>query len=130
MICLLAFCLLKINYNYSTPQNQVHYLIASALFFSTTSVIESSLMAIIVKTIPEHLNAGYWNSGLLGGCAEMLGRMFGNVSFTIYSLFQGAHYVPFYVYIVDSPFILALVVLIFVFYRRLQKHTEIEVVID
>lgn len=84
-------------------------------------------MAIIAKTIPPKMNLGYWNSGLFGGCADLFGRAMGNISFTIYSKFNGVISQPFFTYIVDSVVILLTIVAILFRYKRYCHHIEIEI---
>lgn len=129
LIALFCGSLVKINYHYADPQNQFQYYTGGVLFYSATLICEGSLMAIIAKTIPPALNLGYWNAGLLGGCAELLGRTFGNVSFTVYSLFDSKYTnraMPFFAYVVNSPIIGLMLISAVVMYPRLTKHMEIE----
>ena len=128
MIFLFCFALIKINYRFDQPQNEYQYYISSGLFFAITTVIEGSAMAIIAKTIPPALNSGYWNSGLFGGCAELLGRGIGNISFTIYTKFNGLKTQPFLTYIVTSVTIFVCLIILSLQLKRFVKHIEIEIV--
>lgn len=133
LIALYCGCLVKINYHYADPQNQYQYYTGSVLFFSATIITEGSLMAIIAKTIPPVLNLGYWNAGLLGSCAELLGRTIGNVAFTVYSVFDPVYTnkaMPFFAYVINSPIIALMIITTVVLYPRLTKHMEIKIVHD
>lgn len=128
---LLMASIVKINYNYGDDQNQYQYYTGSALFYSSTTVVEASAMAIIAKTIPPYLALGYWNAGMLGGSAELLGRTLGNVSFTIYSMFDSTlknRVEPFFAYVVDSVTIGLMLASSIVLYSKLSKHLEIQIV--
>lgn len=128
---LMMASVVKINYNYAEPQNQYQYYTGSALFYASTTVVEASSMAIIAKTIPPFLALGYWNAGLLGGCAELLGRTLGNVSFTIYSMFDSVHKnraEPFFAFVIDSIVIGVMLASSIVLYSKLSKHLEIQII--
>lgn len=128
LITLFIACMIKINYLFDVPQNQYQYYAGSVLLYSATMITESSSMAIIAKTISPELNLGYWNAGLLGGCAELLGRTFGNVAFTVYCLFSGGKAAePFYVYVVNAIITAIILVVVIVFRKKLSRHIEIEI---
>lgn len=130
---LLIACFIKINYFYADPQNQYQYYAGSVLFYSSTLVLETGAISIIAKTIPPVLSLGYWNAGLLGGCGELLGRTFGGVSFTIYSMFDSVmknRAEPFFAYVVNAVVTGILLSVTILIYPRLSKHMEIEMLGD
>lgn len=128
---LMIACTIKINYYYADPMNQYQYYAGSALFYGSTTIVEASAMAIIAKTLPPRFALGYWNAGMLGGCAELLGRTCGNVAFTIYSLLDQTfknRAQPFLTYTTDGVCIGIMLAVTIIFQKKLHKHMEIQIV--
>lgn len=127
----LAGSLIKLNYKYSEKMNIYQYFTGSVIFYAATLIAETAIVPTAIKAATPNIIARFWNAFQFLKLSDNLGRMTGNISFTVYSQFDrtaGKKAEPFYAYILDSSVLLLMIITVAVVNKRFEKHMEIAVV--
>ena len=128
LVSLFASALIKINYQYDKPMNEVQYYFGSILYFASFLVAESASGAIIAKTATPRFKTNFFNSGMLAGSADTIGRAIGSGLFTLYSLVHGKATVPFYQYTINGGMILCMIIATAATWKYLLKYSFVRMV--
>lgn len=127
----LAGSLIKLNYQYSTPENIYQYFAGSVIFYSATLIAETAIVPTAIKAVTPKINGSFWNQFQFLKLADNLGRMTGNIWFTIYAQFDktaGKKAQPFYAYILNSSVLVLMIITVIIVNKKFEKHMEIAVV--